>query len=172
MLIPCFTNLACVASVSVLPSPPLPPPFFFWLSPHFPRRQNTENVPRSFFAPRPYGNACYAGYHKLSWKDLNSQRQIQKALMVFKSLNGLVPEYLTSKFVPRNVSNYALRDSANKLAVPFPRTNYMKNSFSYSGATLWNSLHHDIRESSSLDQFKRLLYQNFLNTRHSWKSGL
>ena len=84
---------------------------------------------------------------------LNSQRQIQKALMVFKSLNGLVPEYLTSKFVPRNVSNYALRDSANKLAVPFPRTNYMKNSFSYSGATLWNSLHHDTRESSSLDQF-------------------
>ena len=81
--------------------------------------------------------------------------------MVFKSLNALVPEYLRSKFVPRNVSNYALRDSANKLAVPFPRTNYMKNSFSYSGAILWNSLHHDIRESSSLDQFKRLLYQNF-----------
>ena len=48
--------------------------------------------------------------------------------MVFKSLNGLVPEYLTSKFVTRNVSNYALRDSANKLVVPFPRTNYMKNS--------------------------------------------
>ena len=100
-------------------------------------------------------------FDKLSWKDLNSQRQIQKALMVFKSLNGLVPEYLTSKFVTRNVSNYALRDSANKLVVPFPRTNYMKNSFSYSGATLWNSLHRKIRESSSIDQFKRLLYQNF-----------
>ena len=40
-------------------------------------------------------------------------------------------------------------------------TNYMKNSFSYSGATLWNSLHRNIRESSSIDQFKRLLYQNF-----------
>jgi len=75
-------------------------------------------------------------FHKLSWKYLNSQRHIQKALMVFKSLNNLVPEYLTSKFVPRNVSNYALRDSANKLAVPFPRRNYMKNGFSYSGAIL------------------------------------
>ena len=100
-------------------------------------------------------------FDKLSWKDLNSQRQIQKALMVFKSLNGLVSEYLTSKFVTRNVSNYALWDSANKLVVPFPRTNYMKKSFSYSGATLWNSLHRNIRESSSIDQFKRLLYQNF-----------
>ena len=49
--------------------------------------------------------------------------------MVFKSLDGLVPEFLTSKFVTRNVLNNALRDSANKLVVPFPRTNYMKNSF-------------------------------------------
>ena len=76
-------------------------------------------------------------------------------------LNGLVPEYLTSKFVTRNVSNYALRDSANKLVVPFPRTNYMKNSFSYSGATLWNSLPYTIRESSSSHQFKRLLHEYF-----------
>ena len=81
--------LACVASVSVrlvLParkmvrepkrgkrrrgrgreevsirSPPPPPPFF-WLSPHFSRCKNTENpVPRSFFAPKPHGKACYAG---------------------------------------------------------------------------------------------------------------
>ena len=84
-------------------------------------------------------------FHNLSWKELHSQRQIQKALTVFKSLNGLAPEYLTSKFVTRNVSNYALRDSANKLVVPFPRINYMKNSFSYSGATLWNSLPYNIR---------------------------
>ena len=99
-------------------------------------------------------------FHKLSWKDLKSQRQIQNALMVFKSLNGLVPEYPTSKFIKRNESNYSLRDSVNKL-VPFPRTNDMKNSFSYSGATLWNSLPCNIRESGSLNQFKRLLYQNF-----------
>ena len=38
---------------------------------------------------------------------------------------------------------------------------YMKNRFSYSGATLWNSLPYNIRESSSLHQFKRLLHQYF-----------
>ena len=59
--------------------------------------------------------------------------------MVFKSLSGLVPKYLTSKFVTRNESNYVLRDLVDKLVVPFPRTNYMKNSFSYSGATLWTA---------------------------------
>lgn len=61
-------------------------------------------------------------------------------------------------------------DSVNELVVPFPRTNNMKNSFSYSGATLWNSLPCNIRESGSLSQFKRLLYHNFW-TRYSWKSG-
>ena len=99
-------------------------------------------------------------FHKLSWKDLKSQRQIQNALMVFKSSNGLVPEYPASKFIKRNESNYSLRDSVNKLVVPFPRTNYLKNSFIYSGATLWNSLPCNIRESGSLNQFKRL-YHNF-----------
>ena len=52
----------------------------------------------------------------------------------------------------------------HKLVVPFPRTNYMKNSFSYSCATLWNSLPYNIRESSSLNQFKRLRYQYFKYT--------
>ena len=79
----------------------------------------------------------------------------------FKALNGLVPEYLTSKFVTRNESNYALRDSVNKLVLAFPRTNYTKNGFSFRGATLWNSLPCDIRESASLNQFKRLLYHTF-----------
>jgi len=100
-------------------------------------------------------------FHKLSWKELKPHRQIQNALMVFKSLNGLVPEYLTCKFIKRNESSYSLRDSVNKLVVPFSRTNYMKNSFSYSGATLWNSLLCNIRESGSLNKFKRLLYHNF-----------
>ena len=100
-------------------------------------------------------------FPRLSWKDLKSQRQIQNALIVFKSLNGVVPEYLTSKFIKRNESNYSLRDSISKLVVPFPRTNCMKNSFSYSHATLWNSLPCSIRESGSLNQFRRLLYKNF-----------
>ena len=72
-------------------------------------------------------------FHKLSWKDLKSQRQIQNVLMAFKSLNHLVPEliYLTSKFIKRNESNYSLRDLVNKLVVSsFSRTNYMKSSFS------------------------------------------
>ena len=46
------------------------------------------------------------------------------------------------------------------LIVSFPRTNFMKNSFSYSGAVLWNSLPCDMREAKSLSQFKRLAHLN------------
>ena len=71
-------------------------------------------------------------------------------------LNGLVPEYFTSKFEMK--SNYALKDSISKFVVPSPRANYMKNGFTYNGATLWNSLP---LEYASLIQFKRLLYHTF-----------
>ena len=57
--------------------------------------------------------------------------------MVYKSLNGLTPDYLSFKFVDRSsVSNYPLRNTEGKLAIPQPHTNYMKNGFSYSGAVL------------------------------------
>ena len=88
----------------------------------------------------------------LGWKNLDRQRNIQKATMVFKCLHGLAPDYLASKFSERNTS-YNLRDSENKLNVRLPRTNYFKNSFSYSGATLWNRL--DARCAESLRSFKR-----------------
>ena len=42
--------------------------------------------------------------------------------------------------------------------------NYYKNSFSYSGATLWNSLPRDIRQAESLGLFKRLIKEVRLAT--------
>ena len=38
-------------------------------------------------------------FKQLNWKDLSTQFQIQKALMVHKSLNDLVPGYLSSKLL-------------------------------------------------------------------------
>ena len=90
----------------------------------------------------------------LGWKNLARQQEIHKATMMFRCLHGLAPEYLCSKFTWRD-SAYNLRDSENKLNVPLPRTYYYRNSFSYNGATLWNSLPCDIRNIESLGVFKR-----------------
>jgi hypothetical protein len=93
------------------------------------------------------------------------QRQFQKAVMVYKSLNGLATDYMHSMFVNRDsVNPYSLRNTENKLAVPKPRTNYLKNSFSYSGAVLWNSLPIGLRQANNLINSDRAVpnYFNFL----------
>ena len=91
----------------------------------------------------------------IDWKKLETQRKIQKAVMVHKSLYGLAPDYLQSMFVNRSiVANYSLRDTQGKLAIPKPRTDYLRNSFSYSGTVLWNSLPPDLRQTENLNQFK------------------
>ena len=92
---------------------------------------------------------------QIGWKKLHSQRSIHKAVMIYKSLNGLAPDYLSAKFLDRSsVCNYSLRGTEGKLAVPMPHTNYMKNSFSYSGAVLWNSLPIELRQANSLTAFR------------------
>ena len=95
-------------------------------------------------------------FELLGWKNPASQQQIQRSIMVYKSLHGLAPDYICSKFERRETA-YNLRDSENRLNVPLLRTNYYMNSFSYSGATLWNSLPRDIRQAESLELFKRLI---------------
>ena len=95
-------------------------------------------------------------FELLRWKNQASQPQIQIAIMVYKSLHGLAPDYWCSKSKRRETA-YNLRDSENKLNVPLPRTNCYKNSFSYSGATLWNRLLYDIRQVESLGLFKSLI---------------
>ena len=75
--------------------------------------------------------------------------------MVYKSLNNLAPSYMRSMFIDRDsLRNYSLRATEGKMAIPKPRTNYLKNSFSYDGAILWNSLPIEIRRAKSLNLFK------------------
>ena len=49
---------------------------------------------------------------------------------------------------------YSLRDAEGKLNIPKPCTNYFKNSFSYTGAVLWNSLPAGLRQAKTLESFK------------------
>ena len=61
----------------------------------------------------------------LGWKNVARQQQIHRSTMVYRFLDGLAPEYLSSKFAMRQTA-YDLRDSENKLNDPLPLTNYYK----------------------------------------------
>ena len=111
-------------------------------------------------APRVLTSANYDTntdilFEKLGWTDLQSQRKIAKGTLVYKALNGLTPDYLTQMFTERSrIAYYTLRATGDKLALPQARTNYLKDSFSYSGAVLWNSLPNEVRQANTLSQFK------------------
>ena len=97
----------------------------------------------------------------LGWEKLISNRQKHKAIMVFKSLHNLTPVYLHNMFYNFN-THYGLRNSTNKLILPKPRTEYLKCSFSYTGAALWNTLPQALRECNSLGLSKRRRKLTFL----------
>ena len=98
-----------------------------------------------------------AGYlfELLCWKNLARHHEIEKS---HDGLHGLAPEYLCSRFAIRETA-CNLRDSDNKLCIPFPRINYYKNSFSYFGAILWNKVPCTVRQAESRTKFKCLLKQ-------------
>ena len=73
---------------------------------------------------------------------------------MYKTMNDLAPEYLQSLFSQRQ-SAYNLRNSEGRLTLSKPSTNYLKRSFSYSGAMLWNNLPKNLKNAASVEHFKR-----------------
>ena len=62
---------------------------------------------------------------------------------------------------PKNTELLFSQHEEKKLMLPKPRTDYLKCSFSYSGALLWNNLPEEIRTSNSLGFFKRSSHRWF-----------
>ena len=60
--------------------------------------------------------------------------------MSFKALTDRLPTYLQELFIKCNNDNYYLRSNNSKLALPNPKTNFLKRSFSYRAAQGWNKL--------------------------------
>ena len=73
--------------------------------------------------------------------------------MMFKTLKNMEPNSLQKLFTfKKEILNHSLHGSSNSslIRLPKPNTNNMKNSFMYDGASIWNSLPENIRESNSI----------------------
>ena len=92
------------------------------------------------------------------WETLRERRNKHKLTLLFKMVNGLVPNYLCS-LVPTTIgsnSTYNLRNS-NDLSTIACKTNLYMKSFLPSTLEVWNSLPQSTRETDSLSSFKRIL---------------
>ena len=90
----------------------------------------------------------------LGWDNLSIRRAKQKANFMYQCIKKLAPAYLSHLFASRT-PNYHFRNAKKKLMLPKPKKYYLKRSFSYSGALLWNNLPEEIHTSNSLSFFKR-----------------
>lgn len=69
----------------------------------------------------------------------------KKAILVYKSLNNMCPEYLNSKFQYTQTIGCQLRSRENnELEVPKPRIEFYRKSLQYSGSVNWNNIHKHI----------------------------
>jgi hypothetical protein len=90
---------------------------------------------------------------RLEWDSLSIRRKKQKLTLMYKIMNGGAPEYL-EKLFSKQTPNYQLRNNEQCLKLPKPNTEYMKRSFFYNTAKLWNELPTNVRKSTSISQFK------------------
>ena len=118
--------------------------------------QKLQNRAARIITKSPFDTSWDHLLSTLDWERLFLRPKKQKALMMFKTMNGLAPEYLQSLFSQRR-SVYNLRDSEGKLTLPKPSTNYLKRSFSYSGAMLWNNMPKSLKTAVSVNHFKQLI---------------
>ena len=106
----------------------------------------------------PFDTSSNHLFSTLDWERLSLRRKKQKAVMIYKTMNYLAPEYLQSLLSQRH-SAYNLRNSQGRLTMSKPRTNYLKRSFSYKGAMLWNNLPKSLKKccirSSILSEISR-----------------
>ena len=101
--------------------------------------QKLQNRAARVILKANYGTSSSLLLDILKWDKLVIRRKKHKAIMMFKSLNEQAPVYLQNLFHERS-TDYDLHNSFHKLSLPRPRPNYLKRSFSYSSAFLWNSL--------------------------------
>ena len=124
--------------------------------------QKLQNRVARIITQSSYYTSASSILEELGWDNVLTRWKKQKAILMFKTLNNRAPEYLRNLFIDRN-THYDLRNAGGKLNLPRPRTDYLKRSFSYSGAQLWNNLPESIRTIKSLKNFKKAIQNYFEN---------
>ena len=106
----------------------------------------------------------YQDYVKLDILPLHYRFEYNKAIMMFRILNGLSPLTLASRF-KKTSSRYS-----NNLYMPKPRLDLFKTSLLYSGSTLWNALPQSIKGIKNINSFKKAYKQTLFRKCYATKS--
>ena len=83
---------------------------------------------------------------------LREKLMLNKAVLFLKAFRNLAPQYLKDLFICHNS-----RAPSRSMILPKPRIDLFKTSFSFAGASLWNSIQTHTTSCSTLISFKTQL---------------
>ena len=90
--------------------------------------------------------------------------ELKIALLTYKCLNGLAPQYLADLLVPYNSSRQLRLSNKSILKVQKTKTKtktFESRAFTYAALTVWNALPEDVKKSNNVESFKKLLKSHY-----------
>jgi len=101
-------------------------------------------------------------HHLLGWKDIQSIHKMHKLLVVYKSLNNMLPAHMGELFMTcrENAARATRQSSTLKLIAPRVSRECVRRSLAVAGPAVWNVILEDVRNSPSLRAFRHGLISN------------
>ena len=123
-----------------------------------------QNRAARIILDKAYDFPSYDALNLLKWLPLQLRIKQRKAVLVYKSLNGLVPSYMSKLFQPISEINirHTRNSIRNNLYVPSHNINCYKNSLAVSGAQIWNNIPDYIKICTDVKDFSKLLYKQYI----------
>ena len=103
-------------------------------------------------------------FKELIWLSFPKRVQYHTCLTVYKSITGQTPEYISIMltYISEHHDRQTRSTVLDLLHIPRSHSAYFDKAFSVQGPKLWNSLPADIRNSTSINRFKRQLKRYLL----------
>ena len=118
--------------------------------------QKLQNRAARIVTKSRFDTPAMALIHNLNWPTVSDIVRSETATTMYKSLNGLVPEYLSDLFVKNSTRNVRkLRNTETDLSLPLRKTNNGQKAISFRGPKLWNHLELDVKQAPSLATIKK-----------------
>ena len=106
-------------------------------------------------APSP----SVALFNKLGWIPFYEQHKIDKCIIMYKRINGYLPNYLNEHLILNNKRINTRYSSVNAVCPKYRReTEGGRRSFAVSATRLWNSTPIEIRKLDSVACFKKNMF--------------
>ena len=93
----------------------------------------------------------------LHWLPVCQRIEFKVLLIVYKSLNGLGPKYISDLLLPYIPARPLRSAGTSLLNTPRVKTKHGESAFSYSASCIWNKLPEELKQAQTLNIFKTRL---------------